>query len=135
MTKEMNLRNTINKVNTNYISKINEIAGEKVKNITIEATVIDHKNIEIEKGIITLLKLKDSSGKIDAMLVGKRDDEHKVLVQSIENNNTYKFRGTVVKAEAEYLAELETLTKSQLSIKDYITEERMICISALEKSL
>lgn len=135
MTKEMNLRNTINKVNTNYISKINEIAGEKVKNITIEATVIDHKNIEIEKGIITLLKLKDSSGKIDAMLVGKRDDEHKVLVQSIENNNTYKFRGTVVKAEAEYLAELETLTKSQLSIKDYITEERMICISALEKTM
>lgn len=135
MTKEINLRNTSNKVSSNYISKIIEIAGEKVKNITIEATVIDYKNIEIEKGIITLLKLKDSSGKIDAMLVGKRDDEHKVLVQSIENNSTYKFRGIVVKAEAEYLAELETLTKSQLSIKDYITEERMICISSLEKSL
>lgn len=135
MTKEINLRNTSNKVSSNYISKISEIAGEKVKNITIEATVIDHKNIEIDKGIVTLLKLKDSSGTIDGMLIGKRDDEHKALVQSIENNNTYKFRGTVVKAEAEYLAELETLTKSQLSIKDYITEERMICISALEKSL
>ena len=135
MTKEINLRNTSNKVSSNYISKISEIAGDKVKNITIEATVIDHKNIEIDKGIVTLLKLKDSSGTIDGMLIGKRDDEHKALVQSIENNNTYKFRGTVVKAEAEYLAELETLTKSQLSIKDYITEERMICISALEKSL
>ncbi|HHX33352.1 MAG TPA: hypothetical protein GX713_03930 [Mollicutes bacterium] len=135
MTKEINLRNTSNKVSSNYISKISEIAGEKVKNIIIEATVIDHKNIEIDKGIVTLLKLKDSSGTIDGMLIGKRDDEHKALVQSIENNNTYKFRGTVVKAEAEYLAELETLTKSQLSIKDYITEERMICISALEKSL
>ena len=104
MTKEINLRNTSNKVSSNYISKISEIAEEKVKNIIIEATVIDHKNIEIDKGIVTLLKLKDSSGTIDGMLIGKRDDEHKALVQSIENNNTYKFRGTVVKAEAEYLA-------------------------------
>lgn len=135
MTKEINLRNTSNKVSSNYISKISEIAGDKVKNVTIEATVIDHKNIEIEKGIITLLKLKDSSGTINGMLIGKRDDEHESLVQSINNNNTFKLKGTIVKVEDEYLEELDRLTKSQLSIKDYITEERIICINALEKSL
>ena len=31
MTKEINLRNTSNKVSSNYISKIIEIAGEKLK--------------------------------------------------------------------------------------------------------
>ena len=132
MSKDIKFKKMDNIVNQDYISKINDIAGKKVKNVTIEANLIDFKIFELEETIIVVLKFEDSSGRIDALLVGNRDQEDKKIINSLIKHNHYRIRGTVITLTEEYLEELNPLFESTNPLKDYIKEDKLLCINALQ---
>ena len=68
-----------------YISEIDDVIDER-KNVNFIATIIKIKKVEINKAIIVELNLKDDSGTILGVFVGKKnnsDAPSKVLNKTI----------------------------------------------------
>ena len=96
MYKDIKLKNVKLKIDSDaYISKINDIVDE-IKNITLKAKIIDMKKLELKKGFIVALKLKDDTGIITAILLGNRDDEFKNNLKTLNINDTYLIKGNTV---------------------------------------
>ena len=96
MVKKIKLKKIENVVNSDsYVSNIEDIVGE-VKNIILKVTIIDIFKLELEDGIIVVLRLKDNSGMISAILVVDRESDYKEFINNISANNMYLVKGNSV---------------------------------------
>ena len=96
MVKKIKLKKIENVVNSDsYVSNIEDIVGE-VKNIILKVTIIDIFKLELEDGIIVVLRLKDNSGMISAILAVDRESDYKEFINNISANNMYLVKGNSV---------------------------------------
>ena len=87
----------------------------EVKNITLKATIIDMKRLELKEGIIVGLKLKDQSGIMPALLIGSRDIEFKNLLKELSLNEVYLIKGNTLTLKEPNEKELDI-------IKNHLTD-------------
>ena len=99
------IKTTIN--SSDYISNINDVVGI-IKDVTFEVEIIDIIKVEIKNGFFIFLKLKDNSGIIPAILIGKRDeDDLKQFIKDLKINDTYLVKGNINVLEQEDAHELD----------------------------
>lgn len=121
----------LNKINTKidnfdgYITNIDDIFG-KLKNITIKGTITNIKKLEFDKYIFAFVTIKDDKKEIVCLLAGIRDDM-KSLLKDMNVNDNYLLQGnmSILNEEKDDL--------NGLPIKEYIIDNKLFCVKALER--
>ena len=121
----------LNKINTKidnfdgYITNISDIFG-KLKNITIKGQITNIKRLEFDKYIFAFVTLKDDNSKIVCLLTGIRDDM-KSLLKEMNVNDNYLLQGSVS------ILNEENDAFNDFPIKEYIIDNKLFCVKALER--
>ena len=103
-----------------YISEIDDVIDER-KNVNFIATIIKIKKVEINKAIIVGLNLKDDSGTILGVFVGKKNNSDAIkIINNFEINKKYKINGNIIIIDQQAINELESdkLIFKRLNVKD-----------------
>ncbi len=99
-----------------YISEIDES-----KNVNFIATIIKIQKVEINKAIIVGLNLKDNSGTILGIFVGKKNNSEAIkIINNFKINKKYKINGNIIIIDQQAINELESdkLIFKKLNVKD-----------------
>ncbi len=121
----------LNKISTKienfdgYITSIGDIFG-KLKNITIKGQITNIKKLEFDKYIFAFVTVKDDNSKIVCLLTGIRDDM-KFLLKDMNVNDNYLLQGSVS------ILNEENDAFNDFPIKEYIIDNKLFCVRALER--
>ena len=127
MTNKLKLNKINTKINNfdGYITNIGDIFG-KLKNITIKGTITDIKKMEFDNYIFAFVTVKDDNKEIVCLLVGIRDDM-KSLLKDMNVNDNYLLQGSVS------ILNEENDDFNDFPIKEYIKDNKLFCVKALER--
>ena len=106
-----------------FISQIDSLLG-KVKNVTLDVSIVSKKIYEEEDYMYVLLTIFDSSGEMSALLVGNRDVEFQTLVQDIKIGLKYRVVGNVSMVDDSF--------DEKLLFEDEISGDKLFCIYAIQ---
>lgn len=109
-----------------YITNIGDIFG-KLKNITIKGQITNIKKIEFDNYIFAFVTVKDDNNEIICLLTGIRDDM-KSLLKEINANDNYLLQGNV-----SIINEEDDDDFNDFPIKEYIIDNKLFCVKALER--
>ena len=109
-----------------YITDIGDIFG-KLKNITIKGQITNIKKIEFDNYIFAFVTVKDDNNEIICLLTGIRDDM-KSLLKEINANDNYLLQGNV-----SIINEEDDDDFNDFPIKEYIIDNKLFCVKALER--
>ena len=109
-----------------YITDIGDIFG-KLKNITIKGTISSIKRMEFDKYIFAFVTIKDDINEIVCLFTGIRNDM-KSLLKEMNVNDNYLLQGNV-----SILDEGNDADFNDFPIKDYIIDNKLFCVKALER--
>ena len=127
MTNKLKLNKINTKINNfdGYITNIDDIFG-KLNNITIKGKITNIKKMEFNKYIFAFVTIKDNNNKIVCLLAGIRDDM-KLLLKGININDIYLLQGNVS------ILNEENNDFNDFPIKEYIIDNKLFCVKALER--
>ena len=127
MTNKLKLNKINTKINNfdGYITNIGDIFG-KLKNITIKGTITDIKKMKFDNYIFDFVTVKDDNKEIVCLLVGIRDDM-KSLLKDMNVNDNYLLQGSVS------ILNEENDDLIDFPIKEYIKDNKLFCVKALER--
>lgn len=115
-----------------YISKINNIIG-KAHMVTFDVSFDDIKIFELENQIIILMGIKDNTGSMSALLIGRRDEEIKNVIDTTNLEDKYRVTGNIP-FDKEYVYQgLRERIKDDTKIKREMLKDRVLFIKRLEK--
>lgn len=97
---------------------------KKNKNVVIKATLEDYKVIKHHDITVTILKFKNEEEIIAGLFV----DEYSDLIK----NKKYKVRGNIVSIKDIDIIDFNNIINSD--IKKYIDNDKLFCITAIEKT-
>lgn len=124
MAKKIGFKKIVTKIPyDSFISQIDSLVG-KVKNVTLDVSIVSKKIYEEENYMYVLLTIVDSSGEMSALLVGNRDKDFQSLVQDIRFGLKYRIVGNV--------AEIEDSFDEKLPFLNEISGDKLFCIYALQ---
>ena len=113
-----------------YITRIHDIAGP-VKNVTIEGFMSRIQKYEYDHYLVVLLELKDHSNKITCMFVGNRE-EIKPILKMMDDHLDFRVNGDVYIVDEKNQEELNHFFPHGDTIQNYITEQKLLCVKAIE---
>lgn len=124
MVKKIGIKKIVTNIPyDSFISQIDSLVG-KVKNVTLDVSIVSKKIYEEEDYMYVLLTISDSSGEMSALLVGNRDADFQTLVKDIRFGLKYRIVGNVAMIGDSFDEDLPFL--------DEISEDRLFCIYALQ---
>ena len=95
MVKKIGIKKIVTNIPyDSFISQIDSLVG-KVKNVTLDVSIVSKKIYEEEDYMYVLLTISDSSGEMSALLVGNRDADFQTLVKDIRFGLKYRIVGNV----------------------------------------
>ena len=121
----------LNKIDTKidnfdgYITNIGDIFG-KLKNITIKGKITSIKRMEFDNYIFAFVTIKDDNNKIICLIAGIRDNM-KTLLKEINVNDNYLLQGNVS------ILNEENNDLNDFPIKEYINDNKLFCVKAIER--
>ncbi len=90
-----------------YISEIDDVI-EECKYVNFIATITKIQKIELKKGIVVGLNLKDDSGIIIGIFIAPKNNNDAILkIKSFEINKKYKINGDINIVDNQALNEFE----------------------------
>ena len=127
MTNKLKLNKINTKINNfdGYTTNIGDIFG-KLKNITIKGKITDIKKMEFDNYIFAFVTVKDDNKEIVCLIAGIRDDM-KSLLKEINVNDNYLLQGSVS------ILNEENDDFNDFPIKEYIKDNKLFCVKALER--
>ena len=124
MVKKIGIKKIVTNIPyDSFISQIDSLVG-KVKNVTLDVSIVSKKIYEEEDYMYVLLTISDSSGEMSALLVGNRDADFQTLVKDIRFGLKYRIVGNVAMIGDSF--------DENLPFLDEISEDRLFCIYALQ---
>ena len=99
-----------------YISEIDES-----KNVNFIATIIKIQLVYIKYSLLVSLNLKDNSGTILGIFVGKKNNSEAIkIINNFKINKKYKINGNIIIIDQQAINELESdkLIFKKLNVKD-----------------
>ncbi len=119
-------------VKDTYISKIDDVVG-KVRMITFEVTFEDIKVFELENQIIMLMSMKDDTGNMSAVLMGRKNDEIKNVIKTTNLKDKYRITGNIP-FDLEYVYQgLKERINDDTKIKREMLKNKVLFVKQLEK--
>ncbi len=119
-------------VKDTYISKIDDVVG-KVHMITFEVIFEDIKVFELESQIIMLMSMKDDTGNMSAVLMGRKNDEIKNVIKTTNLKDRYRVTGNIP-FDLEYVYQgLKERINDDTKIKREMLKNKVLFVKKLEK--
>lgn len=124
MTKKINFRKIETKIPyDSFVDKIGSLVG-RVKNVTLDVSVVSKKIYELDDDMFVLLNVFDNTGEMLALLVGNRNADFQTLVQDIKLGLKYRIAGNVSVIDDSF--------DESLPFRDEISGNKVFCIYALQ---
>lgn len=125
MSKHFEYRKMDNLINHN-IYKINELIGN-VKNVSIEAKLLDNKKFVIDDTIINLLSFEDSTGIINALLITDKID-----CVIFKLNSYYRVRGNIVILDKDKIIDFSELISKINVVNYFVKDMKLLCVRSVQ---
>lgn len=115
-----------------YISKIGDVVG-KVHMVTFEVTIEDIKVFELESQIIMLMSMKDDTGNMSAVLMGRKNDEIENVIKTTNLKDKYRITGNIP-FDLEYVYQgLKERINDDIKIKREMLKNKVLFVKKIEK--
>lgn len=119
-------------VKDTYISKIDDVVG-KVRMIIFEVTFEDIKVFELENQIIMLMSMKDDTGNMSAVLMGRKNDEIKNVIKTTNLKDRYRITGNIP-FDLEYVYQgLKERINDDTKIKREMLKNKVLFVKEIQK--
>ena len=118
---------------TEYISKIDDIVDE-IKDVSLILTVTKIQKVEIERAIIVGLNLKDESGTILGIFVGKRKNDDVIkTIKNFDVDKKYKIKGNIIIIDKHAISEFTPIDELVFKKFNVKVDDKTIAIKEIEK--